>query len=278
MKTYSAEPACRPQQFLAVGHRDPVKDRALGKLAWLQLQSAWLFCFSGMTLESDFLFHVKLRLLHLNLWPWSWSTCGLCWPPGCIVLLPPSSAHLSYLLWAPSVWLRLFLLPFDWPGDDGPVSYSLFWGVLFFYFRILHWFSESLSIWLSNQLPLMEHQAFGKVSSKSVSPITEPTPYFLLFCVISLIPVLQSQEFLKQKSIMMQKGPAQVKTSASQIIYPRRGDLASMLLVLSHLTQVLNELFHPFSCFSLYFQFGFPYAEQVWKRKEREKESLSSVK
>ena len=31
-----------------------MKDRTLGKLAWLQLQFAWLFCFSGMTLESDF--------------------------------------------------------------------------------------------------------------------------------------------------------------------------------------------------------------------------------
>lgn len=99
----------------------------------------------------------------------------------------------------------------------------------------------------------MEHQAFGRVSSKSVSPITEPPPYFLLFCMVSLIPGLQSQEFLKQKSIMMQRGPAQVETSASQVICRRRGDLASMLLVLFHLTQVLNELLHPFSCFSLIF-------------------------
>lgn len=68
MKTYSAEPACRPQRFLAFGHRYPVKDRALGQLAWLQLQSAWLFWFSGMTLESYFLLHVKFWLLHLNLW------------------------------------------------------------------------------------------------------------------------------------------------------------------------------------------------------------------
>ena len=199
-----------------------------------------------------FLLQVQFWPLHLNLWPETDAPVGLLCP-GCIMPLQPSSAHLAYLLWVPSVWLRLFLLPFDWPGDHGPLSYSFFFGgVLLLCFRILHWFSESLPIWTSNRLPLMEHQAFGRVSSKSVLPITEPPPYFLLFCMISLIPVLQSQEFLKQK-IMMQKGPAQVKTSAPRVICHRRSDLASMLLGFFHLTQVLNELFNPFSCFTLYF-------------------------
>lgn len=114
MKTYSAEPACRPQQFLAIGHRYPVEDETLGQLApGSSFQSAWLFWFSGMTLESYFLLHIKFWLLFVASGPETEAPAGAMWASWVHDAVPAQLCSSASLLQVPSVWFRLFLLPFD---------------------------------------------------------------------------------------------------------------------------------------------------------------------